>query len=262
MSSAIPLLGSVAPVSAEVLARQDRTALVSGIGESGLSRLRTARVLVVGAGGLGSPVLQYLAAAGVGRVGISDADVVEESNLQRQVIHDRAAVGTAKTRSAAARVRALGQDVDVVELPRMDADELARQEGCWDLLLDCTDTFPAKYLLADWAAQTGIPEVFGTVVGMTFQVTVLWSRAGSGLDRTLRDLHPTIPPEGSTPTSRTAGILGSVAGQAGTAMATEAIKLITGAGEPLLGRVLVVDAARGRHDVIPFAGRSDHVDHA
>lgn len=256
VSLRIPLGRELGTLSARQRERQHRSGLVAGVGDEGLARLAAARVLVVGAGGLGSPALLYLAAAGVGTLGISDADAVESSNLQRQVIHDESSVGVAKTASAAARVRALNADVEVVEHPAMTESLLDSLAGHYDLICDCTDNFDAKYLLADWCARTSTPLVWATVVGTAFQTSVLWSGAPDGAARTLRDLYPAPPPAGATASSLQVGVLGSVVGQVGSTMATEAIKIITGLGEPLAGRVLVADAARARYDVIPFAARS------
>jgi adenylyltransferase/sulfurtransferase len=255
MGLRIPLHDTPSYVPRELLQRQARTALVPGIGDDGVARLTAARVLVIGAGGLGSPVLGYLAAAGVGWLGICDSDAVEISNLQRQIIHDESSVGTSKTVSAAAHVGQLNSGVRVAQYPRVTPELLDAVGPQFDLVMDCTDTFESKYLIADWCADHATPQVWASVVAMTFQVSVFWSAAPSPyLPSQLRDLYPVPPAPGSTPSSATAGVLGSVAGQAGAAMATEAVKLITGAGEPLLGRLLMSDAGRGRYQVISFRG--------
>ncbi|RLP07607.1 HesA/MoeB/ThiF family protein [Propionibacterium australiense] len=254
MSVRVPLRNPVEPLGDAALARQRRTWLVRGIGEQGQARLAAARVLVIGAGGLGSPVLAYLAAAGVGTLGVCDSDVVELSNLQRQLLHGEADVGVPKPASAAARLGGLNSAVRVEQYPHATRAFLDEHGTCWDVVVDCTDSFTAKYLVADWAADAGVPLVWGTVVGTAFQLAVFWSQPPAGLPATsLRSLHPVVPGPGTTPTSSRVGVLGPVVGQAGTAMATEIIKLITGAGSPLIGQVLVGDAAQNRYQTLRYA---------
>ncbi|MET7073831.1 HesA/MoeB/ThiF family protein [Trueperella pyogenes] len=230
------------------------------IGEIGQRRLLGARVLMVGAGGLGSPALLYLAAAGVGTIGIVDADRVDLTNLQRQVIHSTAAIGQLKVESAARRLKELNPDLHVevfpVRLTEANVDEML---AGWDLVLDGTDNLPTRYLISDAAVRAGIPEVWGALLGWQAQVSVFWTgpRAvaagfpGPGLR--LRDLFPVEPPAGSVPTTAEVGLMGAVPGQTGAVMAAEAIKLITGAGRPLVGRVLFIDVLAGRMQEIPFA---------
>ena len=244
----------VEAVAADWAARHHRTALVEGIADEGLARLRAARVLVVGAGGLGSPVLLYLAAAGVGTIGICDADAVELTNLQRQVVHDEASVGVAKTASAAARLRAINSAVEVIEYGWATPELLGEIGADYDLVLDCVDSFDAKYLLGDWCAANDKPLVWGSVVAMSWQVSVFWTTppdGGPGVR--LRDLYPNQPAPGSTPSSLQVGVLGPVVGQAASTMATEAVKLICGLGAPLFGRLAIADARAGRYDVVGFA---------
>ena len=260
MGVRIPLSTPVEDVDADDprLARHRRNWLVAGIGPAGQARMRAARVLVVGAGGLGSPVLLYLAAAGVGTLGVCDSDVVEVTNLARQLLHGEADVGMAKPESAARRLGALDASVRVEQFGNVTRDFLDAHGAEWDLVIDCTDNFAAKYLVADWCADSGVPLVWGTVVSMGFQVSVFWSRPPAGVPATtLRMVYPHVPPPGTTPASPQVGVLGSVVGQAGTAMATEATKLITGVGEPLIGRALVADAARNRYSVLTFAAGPD-----
>ena len=250
----LPLGRPVEPVPAAWAARHHRTALVDGIGDAGLARLRAARVLVVGAGGLGSPVLMYLAAAGVGTLGICDADVVEQTNLQRQIIHDEASVGVLKTESAAERLRAMDSSIEVRTHGWATPELLDEVDGDYDLVMDCCDTFDAKYLLADWCAAANKPLVWGSIVAMSWQVSVFWTApADGGPGVRLRDLHPTQPAAGTTPSSLQVGVLGPVVGQAATTMATETVKLICGLGTPLFGRVAIADTRTGRHDVVTFA---------
>ncbi|MBL0888291.1 ThiF family adenylyltransferase [Myceligenerans indicum] len=233
------------------LARYARQLALPGIGADGQRRLRAARVLLVGAGGLGSPALLYLAAAGVGTLGVVDDDVVETSNLQRQVIHGESDVGRPKTASAAAAVREINPHVDVVEhgvrlTPGNALDVLAG----YDLVLDGSDAFATRYLVSDAAEILGLPCVWGALHRFTGQVSTFWAapRARDGDEPrgvTYRDLFPVPPPPGASPDCATAGVLGAVCGTIGTTMATEAIKLITGAGRTLLGRLAVHDALQG-----------------
>lgn len=254
-SVGVPLL--VAPVVSEAgapeLERFRRNWLVSGFGVVGQARLAAARVLVVGAGGLGSAVLLYLTAAGVGTIGICDSDVVEVSNLQRQVVHGEGDVGVAKPDSAVERLRGLNSSVCFERFGHVSRGWLEECGRHWDLIVECTDRFDSKYLVADYCADSGVPLVWGSVVSMGFQVSVFWSEPPPPVPSvTLRSLHPDPPPEGVVPGAGELGVLGSVVGQAGSAMATEAIKVLVGFGEPLIGRVLTVDAATQRADVLTF----------
>lgn len=233
------------------------------IGELGQRRLLGARVLMVGAGGLGSPALLYLAAAGVGTIGIVDSDRVDLTNLQRQVIHSTAAVGELKAESAARRLKELHPELEVVIVPeRLTATNVDRIFAGWDLVVDGTDNLPTRYLISDAVTRLGIPQVWGALLGWQAQVSVFWSGpravaagfpAPNGLS--LRDLFPVEPPDGSLPTAVEVGLMGAVPGQAGVIMAAEAIKLITGAGTPLVGRVMFIDVLAGRTREIPFAPR-------
>ena len=237
---ALPLINQPGPYEAgdPALERFRRNWLVSGIGEAGQARLAAARVLVVGAGGLGSPVLLYLTAAGIGTIGICDSDVVEVSNLQRQLLHGEGDVGDLKPDSAVRHLNGLNSSVHFERYGHVTREWLDEHGREWDLIVECTDSFDSKYLVADYCADSGVPLVWGTVVSMAFQVSVFWSAA---------------PAPGTTPASPKVGVLGPVVGQAGTAMATEAIKLLVGFGEPLIGRVLMTDAATQRADVLTFA---------
>lgn len=226
--------------------RDQMTARVDGIGAAGVAKLRESRVLVVGAGGLGSPVLAYLAAAGVGTIGISDDDRVELSNLQRQVIHPEANLGQVKSASAARTLAALNSAVTVRPEPHLTPANAAALIGAYDLVVDATDNFPAKYLISDTASGLNVPDMWGTLVGMSFQASLF----ADGL--TLRDLYPSPPPEGSTATSATNGVLGAVCGQAGSLMAGEVVKYLTGVGTPLIGKLLIVDAAAAKWNVVDF----------
>ena len=252
-----PLVAPGPALDAQDRVRYARHLLLPHLGELGQRRLRNARVCVVGAGGLGSPVLQYLAAAGVGRIGVVDSDDVELSNLQRQVVHGAGDVGRPKVDSAAEALHRLDPGVQVVthhvRLTAATVDLLAD----YDLVVDGTDTFETRYLVNDACVRLGLPEVWGSVLRFDAQVSVFWGRppAGSGVRPVqLRDLFPAPPPAGDVPSCAEAGVLGSLCGQVGSVMATEAIKLITGIGRPLLGRVLVLDALEQRWTEIPLLG--------
>jgi molybdopterin/thiamine biosynthesis adenylyltransferase/rhodanese-related sulfurtransferase len=240
----LPLVASeVREPRAEQLERGARNIALPEVGMDGQRRLRAARVLVVGAGGLGSPVLLYLAAAGVGTVGIVDFDVVDLSNLQRQVIHAGAAIGEPKTRSAARAIGALDPSIAVIEHPvTLAADNALAIFTDYDLVVDGSDNFATRYLANDAAALLRKPYVWGSVLRFDGQVTVFWEGAPGGRSLDYRDLHPVPPEPGDVLSCAEAGVLGSVCGTIGSMMATEAIKLITGVGEPLLGRVQVLDA--------------------
>ncbi|EPH02973.1 hypothetical protein HMPREF1531_02291 [Propionibacterium sp. oral taxon 192 str. F0372] len=237
--------------------RHRRNWLVSGIGVEGQARLHAARVLVVGAGGLGSPVLLYLAAAGIGRLGIADFDLVEVNNLARQVLHGHGDVGDAKSASARRHLLRLDPDLRVTELGRVTSELLDGQRNEWDLIVECSDNFPTKYLVGDWCERTGKPLVWGTVVDMVWQVSDFWSDPPQGWPVTsLRGLHARQPAPRETPTSTEVGVLGPVVGQAGCTMATEVVKLITGVGTPLIGQLLYGDARRNRYETLTFMGGS------
>lgn len=234
-------------------ARYARNLSVPELAEEGQRRLAAARVCVVGAGGLGSPALLYLAAAGVGTLGIVDADVVDLSNLQRQVLHDEAAIGVDKTASAAARLRALNASVEVIEHPvRLDALNAPAIFADYDLVLDCTDNFATRYVIADTCSALGLPVVWAAVWRTQAQISVFWTAAGwPGL----RDLFPSEPDPVANADVVGAGVLGSMVGTVGSMMATETIKLITGAGEPLAGRVRYLDVLANSMIDIPLHPR-------
>lgn len=233
--------------------RYDRQLGLAGLGEAGQQRLRASSCLVVGAGGLGSPVLLYLAGAGVGRLGILDDDLVEESNLHRQVVHGSSAVGRPKADSAAARVRELNPDVEAVPLSeRLDRSAAAALLSGWDLVVDGSDNFPTRYATNAAAVAAGTPLVWGAVQELGGQVGLV--RPGAG--PCYRCLFPDPPPPGAVPSCAEAGVLGSVPGTLGAVMATEALKLLTGLGRPLEG-VLVHDAADQSWGRLPLRRRPD-----
>ena len=246
-----PLVELGPPLTRGQLARGSRHLLLAEIGVDGQRRLRNAKVCVIGAGGLGAPVLQYLAAAGVGTIGIVDDDTVDVSNLQRQVIHGTADVGRRKVDSAADAVRALDPDIVVnTHHERLTSENVDAIFSRYDLVVDGTDNFPTRYLVNDACVRLRLPEVWGSVLRFDAQTTVFWGAAGVEL----RDLFPEPPADGEVPSCAEAGVLGALCGQVGSIMATEVVKLVTGTGESLLGRVLVIDALRGRWSEIPLVG--------
>ncbi len=219
--------------------RYARQLALPGFGEAAQRRLRQARILVVGAGGLGSPCLLYLAAAGVGTLGVIDADLVETSNLQRQVIHTEAGVGAGKVAAAARAIGALNSGVRVrrheVRMHEGNALDVVRE---YDLVCDGSDNFATRYLVNDACAVLGKPYVFGSVFEYEAQCGVFWAGRGPQY----RDLYPAPPPPQLAPGSGSGGALGALCGIAGSVMAMEATKLVAGIGKPLLGRILVIDA--------------------
>ena len=219
--------------------RYSRHLIIPGFGETAQRRLKNARVLVVGAGGLGSPVLLYLAAAGVGTLGIVDDDDVDVSNLQRQVIHGVSDVGSSKADSAARSIAELNPLVHVVlHREHLDNSNVLEIFAGYDLVVDGTDNFATRYLVNDAAEILGKPYVWGSILRFDGQVSVFWGLHGP----TYRDLFPQAPPAGSVPSCAEGGVLGVLCAQIGSVMATEAIKLVTGTGRTLLGRVLVFNA--------------------
>jgi len=223
------------------LVRYSRHITLNEVGEEGQRRLKHASVLIVGAGGLGSPAALYLAAAGVGRLGIVDFDAVDLSNLQRQVLHDTAGIGSKKTASARARLHGINPHVEVdpidAELTSANALQVI---GEYDLVLDGTDNFKTRYLTNDACVLLGRPNVYGSVLRFEGQASVFATPDGP----CYRCLFREPPPPDLVPNCAEAGVLGVLPGLIGTIQATEAIKLILGAGEPLIGRLLLVDALR------------------
>ncbi|GAA4267656.1 adenylyltransferase/sulfurtransferase MoeZ [Frondihabitans peucedani] len=215
------------------------------IGLDGQDRIANARVLVVGAGGLGCPGIQYLAQSGVGTLGIVDDDAVDLSNLQRQVLYRPDQVGLPKARAAADWVRAVNSDVTVRVHPfRLDASTASILDD-YDLVVDGSDSFDTCYVVADEAARRGLPVVWGSVSRFDGQVSVFWDAAPDDRAVDYRDLHPEPPEGGWDESCADVGVLGPLCGTVGSVMASEAIKLITGVGEPLLGRVVTIDAGFG-----------------
>ena len=226
-------------LSAQQQQRYSRHLLVPEVGETGQQKLLDARVLLIGAGGLGSPAGLYLAAAGVGTVGIVDSDVVDLSNLQRQVLHTDASVGELKTESAAGTIRALNPDVRVVAHSlRLDASNVLDVMAPYDVIVDGCDNFPTKYLVNDAAVLTRKPVVYGSIFRFEGQASVF--KAGQG--PCYRCLFPEPPPSELAPSCDEAGVIGVLPGTIGLVQATETLKLLLGIGRPLVGRLLTYDA--------------------
>jgi adenylyltransferase/sulfurtransferase len=238
-----PIVEPAVELTRDEVARYSRHLVIPDLGIDGQKRLKNARVLVIGAGGLGAPTLLYLAAAGVGTIGILDDDVVEQSNLQRQIIHGVSDIGRPKTQSARDSIVEVNPLVDVrlheVRLSTTNAVGIFEQ---YDLILDGTDNFATRYLVNDAAVLAHKPYVWGSIYRFEGQVSVFWQDAPGGRGLNYRDLYPEAPPPGLVPSCAEGGVLGVLCASIASVMGTEAIKLITGLGEPLLGRLLLYDA--------------------
>lgn len=238
-----PLVEPAAELTREEVTRYSRHLIIPDVGVIGQKRLKNAKVLVIGAGGLGSPTLLYLAAAGVGTIGIVEFDVVDESNLQRQIIHGQSDVGRSKAQSAKESVLEINPLVTVnLHEFRLEPDNAVELFSQYDLILDGTDNFATRYLVNDAAVLAGKPYVWGSIYRFEGQVSVFWEDAPDGLGLNYRDLYPEPPPPGMVPSCAEGGVLGILCASIASIMGTEAIKLITGIGEPLLGRLMVYDA--------------------
>ena len=246
-------------LSPEEIERYKRHILLPEIGGMGQQRLKAAKVLVIGAGGLGAPVLYYLAAAGVGTLGIIDDDIVSLSNLQRQVIHDTGTIGEQKTESARRSISRLNPHVRTLHFEKRFSTVWAHDHlSAFDLVIDGSDNFDTRYAAADAAEAAKVPLVTGAVGRFDGSVTVL-KPYEEGPDGMLlpryRDLFPAPPPEGLIPSCAETGIIGALTGVIGTTMAMEAIKVITGTGEPLVGRLMLYDALAARFETIRYRRR-------
>jgi molybdopterin/thiamine biosynthesis adenylyltransferase/rhodanese-related sulfurtransferase len=238
-----PLVEPAAELTKEEVARYSRHLIIPDVGVDGQKRLKNAKVLVVGAGGLGSPALLYLAAAGVGTLGVIDFDVVDESNLQRQVIHGQSDIGKPKAVSAQESIAEINPLITViVHQEQLTNDNALDVFGGYDLIVDGTDNFATRYLVNDAAVLLGKPYVWGSIFRFEGQVSVFWEDAPNGQGLNYRDLYPEPPPPGMVPSCAEGGVLGVLCASIGSIMVTEAIKLLTGIGEPLLGRLMVYDA--------------------
>ena len=238
-----PLVAPAAELTPGEVARYSRHLIIPDIGTLGQRRLKNARVLVIGAGGLGSPTLLYLAAAGVGTLGIVEFDTVEESNLQRQIIHGTSDIGRPKAHSARESILELNPLVEVnLHEVRLAPEHAVELFAGYDLIVDGTDNFATRYLVNDAAALAHKPYVWGSIYRFSGQVSVFWEDAPDGLGVNYRDLYPEPPPPGTVPSCAEGGVLGILCASVAAVMGTEAIKLITGIGETLLGRLMIYDA--------------------
>ncbi len=234
-----PLVEPAASLTVDEVRRYSRHIIIPDVGMDGQKRMKNARVLCVGAGGLGSPALLYLAAAGVGTIGIVEFDEVDESNLQRQVIHGQSDIGRPKAESARDSVLEINPYINVqLHNERLDNDNVLEIFSQYDLILDGTDNFATRYLVNDAAVILGKPYVWGSIYRFEGQVSVFWAEHGPNY----RDLYPEPPPAGMVPSCAEGGVLGVLCATIGSIMVTEAVKLITGIGESLLGRLMVYDA--------------------
>jgi len=234
-----PLVEPADELSVDEVRRYSRHLIIPDVGMTGQKRLKNAKVLVIGAGGLGSPALMYLAAAGVGTLGVVDFDEVDESNLQRQVIHGQSDIGRPKAVSAMESVAEINPYVHVVvHQERLDNDNVVRIFADYDLIVDGTDNFATRYLVNDAAVLLGKPYVWGSIYRFDGQASVFWAEHGP----CYRCLYPEPPPPGMVPSCAEGGVLGVLCASIGSIQVTEAIKLLTGIGTPLLGRLMVYDA--------------------
>jgi sulfur-carrier protein adenylyltransferase/sulfurtransferase len=234
-----PLVSPADGLTVDEVRRYSRHLIIPDVGMTGQKRLKNARVLCVGAGGLGSPALLYLAAAGVGTLGVIDFDVVDESNLQRQIIHGQSDVGRSKAESARDSILEINPLVNVVlHEERLDSDNAMRIFQPYDLIVDGTDNFATRYLVNDACVLLGKPYVWGSIYRFDGQASVFWAEYGP----CYRCLYPEPPPPGMVPSCAEGGVLGVLCASIGSIQVNEAIKLITGIGDPLVGRLMIYDA--------------------
>ncbi|MER6400659.1 MULTISPECIES: adenylyltransferase/sulfurtransferase MoeZ [unclassified Kitasatospora] len=234
-----PLVEPAAELTVDEVRRYSRHLIIPDVGMAGQKRLKNAKVLCVGAGGLGSPALMYLAAAGVGTLGIVEFDVVDESNLQRQIIHGQSDIGRSKGESARDSVKEINPYVDVIlHEERLDNDNVMEIFSGYDLIVDGTDNFATRYLVNDAAVLLGKPYVWGSIYRFDGQASVFWAEHGP----CYRCLYPEAPPAGMVPSCAEGGVLGVLCASIGSIQVTEAIKLLAGVGEPLVGRLMIYDA--------------------
>ncbi len=237
-----PLVEPAAELTVDEVRRYSRHLIIPDVGMDGQKRLKNSKVLVVGAGGLGSPALMYLAAAGVGTLGVVDFDVVDESNLQRQIIHGQSDIGRPKAESAANSVREINPLVDVViHNEALSNDNVLQIFERYDLIVDGTDNFATRYMVNDAAVLLGKPYVWGSIYRFDGQASVFWAGPPAH-GPCYRCLYPEPPPPGMVPSCAEGGVLGVLCASIGSIQVNEAIKLLAGFGEPLLGRLMVYDA--------------------
>lgn len=238
-----PLVEPGEPLSREEVNRYSRHLLIPNVGMEGQRRIKNAKVLVIGAGGLGSPTLLYLAAAGVGTLGIIDFDRVDESNLQRQIIHTVDSIGELKVESAKRAIQKLNPHIKVeTYTDRLEPDTAVELFSRYDLILDGTDNFATRYLVNDACMLADKPYVWGSIFRFEGQVSVFWENAPGGIGLNYRDLYPEPPPPELAPSCAQGGVFGVLCASIASIMSTEAIKLITGIGDPLIGRLIAYDA--------------------
>src|ERR1700716_932303 len=243
-----PLVEPAAELTKDEVARYSRHLIIPDIGVTGQKRLKNAKVLVIGAGGLGSPALLYLAAAGVGTLGIVDFDEVDESNLHRQVIHGQSDIGKLKAASAHEAIAEINPFVKVnLHTERLESSNALEIFRDYDLILDGTDNFATRYLVNDAAVLLVKPYVWGSIFRFEGQASVFWADAPGGQGVQYRDLYPEPPPPGVVPSCAEGGGAGVLCASIGSIMVNEAIKLITGIGDPILGRLISYDALEMRY---------------
>jgi adenylyltransferase/sulfurtransferase len=234
-----PLVEPAPGLTVDEVRRYSRHLIIPDVGMAGQRRLKNAKVLCVGAGGLGSPALMYLAAAGVGTLGIIEFDVVDESNLQRQIIHGQSDIGRSKAESARDTVREINPFVNVVlHEGRLDSSNAMEIFAGYDLIVDGTDNFATRYLVNDASVLLGKPYVWGSIYRFDGQASVFWAEHGP----CYRCLYPEPPPPGMVPSCAEGGVLGVLCASVGSIQVNEAIKLLTGIGDPLVGRLMIYDA--------------------
>ena len=238
-----PLVEPAAELTREEVMRYSRHLIIPDVATTGQKRLKNAKVLAVGAGGLGSPTLLYLAAAGVGTLGIVDFDTVDESNLQRQIIHGQSDIGRSKAQSARDSVKEINPLVNVVlHEERLDSTNVMEIFAQYDLIVDGTDNFATRYMVNDAAFFLGMPYVWGSIYRFDGQASVFWPTSPGGEAPCYRCLYPEPPPPGMVPSCAEGGVLGVLCASIGSIQTNEAIKLLMGIGEPLVGRLVVYDA--------------------
>jgi sulfur-carrier protein adenylyltransferase/sulfurtransferase len=243
-----PLVEPAEELSIDEVRRYSRHLIIPDVGMTGQKRLKNAKVLVIGAGGLGSPALLYLAAAGVGTLGIVEFDEVDESNLQRQIIHGQSDVGKSKAQSAKESLAETNPLVNVViHEERLDNDNVMELFAGYDLIVDGTDNFATRYLVNDAAVLLGKPYVWGSIYRFDGQASVFWAEHGP----CYRCLYPEPPPAGMVPSCAEGGVLGVLCASIGAIQVNEAIKLLTGIGEPLLGKLMIYDALEMEYRKLP-----------
>ncbi|MDQ4114209.1 MAG: molybdopterin-synthase adenylyltransferase MoeB, partial [Actinomycetota bacterium] len=246
--SLAPLVEPADELTIDEVRRYSRHLIIPDVGMDGQKRLKNAKVLVIGAGGLGSPALLYLAAAGVGTLGIVEFDEVDESNLQRQIIHKQSTVGQPKADSAAAAIKEVNPYVDIVlHDVRLDNDNVREIFTGYDLIVDGTDNFATRYLVNDAAYFLKIPYVWGSIYRFDGQASVFWPHAtyddGTSAEAPCyRCLYPEPPPPGMVPSCAEGGVLGVLCASIGSIQVNEAIKMLTGVGDPLVGKLMIYDA--------------------